>query len=156
MYALAARVGAVHSVAWAEELAEIGEKSIKNIINLGGVNPTKKGGARRLTSEMYDTVTSYGFGGAGGQATARAGWMDSAPPQTVFQEFGTRKNRVSENSHRLTKTRSGLLGDKQKGSGRGGIPAMLAIPSARDDMSNMLRPTGLSTLGRIQSEWNRI
>lgn len=99
-------------------VAEDAADRMKEIIDSGGVNKTKKGGARiGETGDMRAAVMSgQDVGATNGRITGGFGFSDSAPFYTKFQERGTGSNGP--------KGRTGS-------GGFTGIPAMLAYAEAQ-------------------------
>lgn len=97
-----------------KELVEEAEKRMEQIIRDGGIYPTKKGGARMLTTDMYQSVGSSVSINKRGRVQAEFGFVDDAPFYTKFQERGTRG--------------SGPL--RGSGATGGGIAPMLAYATA--------------------------
>jgi hypothetical protein len=95
-----------------KELVDEAERRMEQIIRDGGIYKTKKGGARMLTTDMYQSVGSSVAINNRGRVQAEFGFIDNAPFYTKFQERGTRG--------------SGPL----RSSGGGGIAPMLAYATA--------------------------
>ena len=127
MAALAKRITPMHAIDWAETVGEIGERSFRETVEMGGVIRTKKGGPRIDTGAMIGSVdnivTSTGSG-----AQVKSGFLDGRPPWTRYQEGGTSR----------------------------GVPPMLAVPQARMEMSLAAKSEGDHMLTKIQGEWNAI
>lgn len=129
MAALGARVATVHTFEWGEDVALKGEQTIRDVIDAGGMNPTKKGGPRIKTGEMYSAVDSETIiDGGGADVFAGIGWNKVVPKQAIFQEGGTRR----------------------------GITPMEAIPMAGLEMETEIMNSGTRMLGQIKAEWNTI
>lgn len=127
MAALAAAVGTKHTYDWADDVAQVGEDSIRETIQDGGVVPTKKGGPRIKSGSMFASVSSRAYAG-GGNGHATAGFLDGPPPHTIWQEGGTSR----------------------------GIPPMVAVPMAAIKMEIAADTLGLVMLADIAGEWNAI
>lgn len=141
MNRLAKAVGTRHAQAWGNDVAEAGKESIRYSILSGGVNQTKKGGSRILSGAMFDSTFSDAKNN-GGIVSVSAGYKRS-PTWTKFQEFGTRDRRVAGSLEDLTASSSGS-----------GIPAMLSIPTAIQDMEVISDDAGMKMLWNIAKEWN--
>lgn len=126
---LSQRVGTTHPHRWGEDVGRKGHETIKDVINAGGMNPTKKGGPRILSGDM---ISSSGFKSvtSGGTSFVEAGYgfNGSTPLQTFFQEDGTRR----------------------------GITPMWSIPMTALEMENEMLDSGERMLARIAAEWNAI
>lgn len=96
------------------ELVEAAEDRMREIIDSGGENKTKKGGPRRLSDAMYSSVASTINKNARGRVQAEFGFIDNAPLWTKFQERGT--------------LGSGPM--RARGASGGGIPPMHAYAIA--------------------------
>lgn len=129
MAALAAKVGTAHTHDWGEAIALRGEQTVRDVIDMGGMNPTKKGGPRILSGDMFASAESRGAYGVG-SAFIRAGFgiNTTTPTHTLFQEGGTRT----------------------------GIPAMLAIPEVAKAMEVEATDSGMRMLAHIRADWNAI
>lgn len=129
---LAKRVGKQHTAKWGRQVAQVGEESVNFSVLSGGVNKTKKGGPRILSEAMINSVGERQKLSVG-TATVSAGFgIDGrAPRWTIFQEEGTRSR-----------------------AGNSGIPAMLAIPEAIENMEVEMDNAGMRMLGSIANEWN--
>lgn len=138
----------MHTLSWAEEVAQEGAREIRNIIDIGGVNPTIKGGPRIKTGGMRDAVIGRGRlpSNRAATVTAEAGWEDPGHEPTIWQERGTRKLRIK------------TANPKRKPNGKigGGIPPMLSIPMAEKAMSEEMKPAGAKMLNAIRKEWDAI
>lgn len=131
--ALAARVGTTHVRQWTEDVAEAGEREVKNTIMSGGVIATKKGGPRVKTGAMLGAVSKQVEVFGDGSGNAIAGWPDGGPMHTVFQEHGTRSKGAPS-----------------------GVPPMMAIPMAQIRMSMEIPVAGTNMLANIAREWDAI
>lgn len=142
MAKLAKRIEKVHVPRWADAVADAGEEQAKYTVLSGGVNPTKKGGPRVETGAMFDSLDGRKTL-KGASAQVRVGFF-SPPKHTLWQERGTRSNRNDDTDPRPVPT-------PNKG---GGIPAMLAIPAAKQEMETEIDNSGSAMLRRIAYEWN--
>jgi hypothetical protein len=64
-------------------------KRMEDIIQEGGIEPTKKGGPRIKSSAMIDSVDSDSKINGRGRAQGEFGFSDNTPMWTTFQERGT-------------------------------------------------------------------
>lgn len=129
MNALAARVGTVHIHDWTEDVAEAGSDRVREVITLGGMTPTKKGGPRIKSGSMIASVdNNVSAGGGLGFAQAGFGVKGGTPAHTKWQEHGTSR----------------------------GIPAMMAIPQAQIRMDKEATDAGERMMARIAGEWDAI
>lgn len=126
---LAHRVATTHPHEWGEDVGRVGEQAVKDVIDAGGMNPTKKGGPRRLTDEMYNNV-GFKVSTSGGTTFVEAGYgySGSTPLQTFFQEEGTRK----------------------------GITPMLSIPMAHLEMQTEATNANTRLMTKIAVEWDAL
>ena len=143
MRRLATRVGTQHVHKWGTEVGKAGKESVQQSVVDGGINKTAKGGARIKSGAMFDSAGSIATT-MGGVSNASAGFIYGPPPQSIWQERGTKGRRIDSEKPRLTPT---------KGRG-GGIPAMLAIPEARVAMENEMDNSGMKMLVQIAKEWS--
>ena len=129
MFDLANEVEHRHVFEWGEDVALKGEQTIRDVIDAGGMNPTKKGGPRIKTGTMYSSVDSE-TRVAGGVASVFAGigWNKVVPLHAIFQEGGTYR----------------------------GITPMEALPMAMLEMATEIDSAGERMLGRIHADWNMI
>lgn len=73
------------------EVVERAQDRMREIINSGGINKTIKGGPRRLSDQMYNSVGGEQVKTNGrGRVQGEFGFTDNAPFWTLFQEDGTR------------------------------------------------------------------
>lgn len=94
---------------------------MRQIIDAGGINQTNKGGARRLSDKMYDSVDKGNdVSGSGGRVKGTFGYSDDAPLWTKFQEEGTIGAGRAKAAHAAN------------GNG-GGIASMLAFATANEE-----------------------
>lgn len=132
MERLADRVGKRHTATWSKQVTEAGEESINYMVLSGGKNKTKKGGPRILSGAMINSIgerqkLSDGYA----SITTGFGVGKRAPFWTIFQEEGTRPR-----------------------TGNSGIPAMLAIPEAIQNMEAEIDDSGMRMLAQIAKEWD--
>lgn len=125
---LAHRVATTHPHEWGEDVGRVGEQAVKDVIDAGGMNPTKKGGPRRLTDEMFDD-TGFRTSTSGGTSFVEVGYgYGSTPDHRIFQEGGTRR----------------------------GITPMMSIPMAALEMGTEGANAGARMLTKIMAEWNAL
>lgn len=103
-----------------QELVDEAEDRMRQIIRDGGINKTKKGGARILSTDMYSSVGSKVGLNKRGRVQAEFGFTDEAPFYTKFQERGTRGSGPARM----------VQGPKVRGGGGSGISPMLAYATA--------------------------
>lgn len=70
------------------DVLDTAEKRMQQIVNAGGINPTKKGGPRRVSSDMYSSAKAD-VSQSRGRVIGEFGFID-APDYTSYQERGTK------------------------------------------------------------------
>lgn len=129
MGALAGRIATTHTRRWGEGVGKEGAQRVREVIQSGGMNPTKKGGPRIKSGDMIGSADHKVDGGGGSVlVTAGLGANGGTPPQSVWQEGGTRR----------------------------GISPMLAIPEAAIRMETATQDHGMKMLTAIRGEWDSI
>lgn len=126
---LAGAVETRHVQNWGDDVGRSGTKAIQRVIQAGGMNPTKKGGPRIKSGEMFNSAEDKTISG-GGVAFVRAGYgIDTTTPRhTLWQEGGTRR----------------------------GITPMLSIVQAELEMEKEMAESGDRMLMKIRTEWDAI
>ena len=142
---LADLVGSKYLPKWSSKVAEVGEETVNFRVLAGG---TKKGGPRIETESMIDSVGARQKI-SGGIANISAGFGASgrrAPRWTIFQERGTLGHRND----------SGIPSSAERKSPwqAKGIPAMLAIPEAIENMEVEADNAGMRMLINIAKDWD--
>lgn len=130
MQTLESNISTAHVPRWGRDVSQVGEKTIKNVIEIGGMNPTKKGGPRIKSGQMIGAVDSAVLPDGAGAVTALAaiGWNTAPPMHALYQEGGTSR----------------------------GVTPMMAMPMASMEMGTAMDDTGMNMLRRIAVEWNAI
>ena len=142
---LAGLVDSKYLPKWSREVAEVGEESVNFRVLAGG---TKKGGPRIETESMIDSVGARQKI-SGGIANISAGFGASgrrAPKWTNFQERGTLGHR-NDSGNPSSEERKSPKEAK-------GIPAMLAIPEAIENMEVEADNAGMRMLINIAKDWD--
>lgn len=145
MRKLADTVGSKHLPKWSREVAEVGEETVNFRVLAGG---TKKGGPRIESESMIDSVGARQRI-SGGVANISAGFGASgsrAPKWTTFQERGTLGHRNDSGKPSSTERKSPWQAK--------GIPAMLAIPEAIENMEVEADNAGMRMLINIAKDWD--
>jgi hypothetical protein len=70
------------------EILEQAEEEMRDIVDAGGMNATKKGGPRRDSDVMYDSISSKLFGNSRGRVQGEFGFING-PHYAIYQEAGT-------------------------------------------------------------------
>ena len=142
---LADKVGGKYLTNWSSDVAKVGQETVNYRVLAGG---TKKGGPRIETEAMINSVgASQRI--SGGTASISAGFGSGgkrAPKWTIFQERGTLGHR-NDNDNPSSTERKSPWGAK-------GIPAMLAIPEAIENMKVEADNSGMRMLINIAKDWN--
>ena len=142
---LAGLVDSKYLPRWSRAVAEVGEETVNFRVLAGG---TKKGGPRIETEAMINSVGARQRI-SGGTANISAGFgadARRAPRWTIFQERGTLGHRND----------SGVPSSSQRKSPwqAKGIPAMLAIPEAIENMEVEADNAGMRMLVNIAKDWD--
>ena len=129
IHALASRVSTTHLFKWGEDVGRSGDRTIKEVIQAGGMNPTKKGGPRILRGGMIGS-SGYLVEGGGGSAVVTAGMGINGGIEDYFtyQEGGTSR----------------------------GVTPMLAIPMTELEMNTEMEDADRRMMKTIQGEWDAI
>ena len=142
---LAEAVERKHLPKWSNEVAEVGEETVNYRVLAGG---TKKGGPRILSEAMIDSVGARQriFGGIANISAGFGAGGKRAPKWTIFQERGTLGHRNDSVNPSSTERKSPMEAS--------GIPAMLAIPEAIENMKVEADNAGMRMLANIAKDWN--
>lgn len=102
-----------------EEVLDHAKTAMQEIVNEGGINRTKKGGPRRLSDAMYNSIGAETTLNTRGRVAGKFGFINDPPEWTPYQELGT-----------------------QNADGTSRIPAMLAYVTVQkmveDEFSQLL------------------
>lgn len=142
---LAVRVGSQYLTDWSRDVAKVGQETVNHRVLAGG---TKKGGPRIETEAMIDSVGARQKI-SGGIASISAGFGADgkrAPKWTIFQERGTLGHRNDSGNPSSAERKSPWQAK--------GIPAMLAIPEAIENMKVEADNAGMRMLIKIAKGWN--
>lgn len=72
-----------------------GQDTMRQIVQAGGINKTKKGGPRILTGDMIDSIGGKVEINGRGRVQGEFGFIDGEPFYTIFQERGRKDGSLS-------------------------------------------------------------